>query len=135
MWINAQNDLCIKMAVYIKIFQFDENVDYINQSNEPNFVLYDTFFKSMRDLNFHKDEAKIDSLLRALFEEIMNLNMKDTHELREGRSGGSNQISHNGYLAWRRDIDYEYHLHYWKKGNELVFTDVVPHNVFKITKI
>jgi hypothetical protein len=97
--------------------------------------LYDTFFKSIRDLNFHKYESKIDSLLRALFEEIMNLNMKDTHELREGRSGGSNQICHNGYLAWRRDIDYEYHLHYWKKGNELVFTDVVPHNVFKITKI
>lgn len=134
-WINAQNDMCIKMAIYIKIFQHDESEDYIYQDNEPNFILHDTFFKSMRALNFHTDEAKIDILLRALYEEILNINMKDTHELREGKSGGSKQIYHKGYLAWRRDIDYEYHLHYWKKGNELVFTDVVPHNLYKITKI
>jgi hypothetical protein len=133
-WINAQNDLCIKMAVYIKIFQYDEKVDYINQDIKPNFVLYDTFFKSMRDLNFHSDEAKIDILLRALFEEILNLNMKDTHELRVGKSGGSKQIEHLGYNGWRRDIDYEYHLHYWRKGDSLIFTDVVSHNNFNITK-
>lgn len=134
-WINAQNEMCIRMAIYIKIFQFDRNIDFVYQENKPNFILYDTFFKSMRSLNFHAEEAKIDILLRALYEEILNINMKDTHELREGKSGGSKQISHKGYLAWRRDIDYEYHLHYWKKGNELIFTDIVPHNDFKITKI
>ncbi|HUX59889.1 MAG TPA: hypothetical protein VMV32_01145 [Ignavibacteriaceae bacterium] len=133
-WINAQNDLCIRMAVYIKVFQHDETMDYINKANTPNFILYDSFFKSMRDLNFHTDEAKIDNLLRALFEEILHLNMKDTHELRVSKSGGAKQIEYNKYTGWRRDIDYEYHLHYWKRGENLIFTDVVSHNNYDITK-
>jgi len=133
-WINAQNDLCIRMAIYIKIFQHDESIDYINHDNSPNFVLHDTFFKSMRNLNFHTDEIKIDSLLRALFEEILHLNMKDTHELREGKSGGDKQIEYCDFKGWRRNIGYDYHLHYWKKGNNLIFTDVVPHNNYAISK-
>lgn len=133
-WINAQNDLCIRMAVYIKIIQHDATIDYIYNENTPNFILYDSFFKSLRDLNFHTDEAKIDNLLRALFEEILHLNMKDTHELRVNKSGGAKQIEYNNYTGWRRDIDYEYHLHYWKRGGNLIFTDVVSHNNYDITK-
>jgi hypothetical protein len=133
--MNAQSDMCIKMAVYIKLFQVDPSCDYIYEEKTPNFVLHESFFQSLRNLNFHIDESKINLLLRSLYEEVLNINMKDTHELREGKSGGSNQISHKGYLGWRRDIDYEYHLHYWRKGEELIFTDVVPHNNFKITKV
>lgn len=133
--INAQSDLCFKMAIYIKLFQVDPNFDYIYEEKTPNFLLHKSFFQSIRNLNFHIDESKINLLLRALNEEVLNINMMDTHELREKKSGGSNQISHNGYLAWRRDIDYEYHLHYWRKGEELIFTDVVKHNNFKITKV
>lgn len=133
-WINAQNDLCIRMAVYIKIYQHDDTVDYINNQTTPNFILHESFFKSTHKLNFNTDAAKIDNLLRALIEEIFQLNMKDTHELRVGKSGGAKQVQYNNYTGWRRDIDYEYHIHYWKKGSHLIFTDVVPHNTFAITK-
>ncbi len=134
-WSNAQNDDCIRMAIYINIFQINPAYNYIYDENKPEFLLHDSFFKSVRELNFQKDEGKINSLNRSICEEILSINMKDTHELREGKSGGSNQISHKGYSAWRRDVDYEYHVHYWKKGKDLVFTDIVPHNNFKITKI
>lgn len=134
-WLNATSNLCIKMAVYIKIYQADDRLDYICCPDDANFFLNDSFFRSMTNLGFHRDQTKSELLLRALHEEILQTSMKDTHELREGKSGGSKQISHKGYLAWRRDIDYEYHLHYWRKGNEIVFTDVVPHNNFRITKI
>lgn len=134
-WINAQSDMCFRMSVCINVFQLKGELDYIYQENQPNFVLYESFIKSIKSLNFHKEKTKVDVLLRALCEEILNINMKDTHALRDGKSGGNEQVSHKGYLAWRRDVDYDYHLHYWRKGNELIFTDVVPHNVFNITKI
>lgn len=133
-WINAQNDLCVRMAIYIKIYQHDEAMNYINQDCEPNFILIDNFFKSIHVLNFQNEPSKIDSLLRALFEEILHLNMKDTHELRVGKSGGAKQIEYKGFKGWRRDIDYEYHLHYWKKGDSIIFTDVVSHNNYDITR-
>jgi hypothetical protein len=134
-WLNAQSDLCIKMSIFIKILQTDANMDYVFQDTEPNFILHNAFFDSMRKLGFHHEEKKMDMLLRALHEEILQINMKDTHEIRVSKGGSSKQLTHNGYDAWRRDIDYEYHLHYWKKGEKLVFTDVVPHNIVKITKI
>lgn len=59
--------------------------------------------------------------IRAITEEILHINMKDIHELREKKGGNSNQLKNNDHSVWRRDLDYEYHLHYWRKGDQLIF--------------
>jgi hypothetical protein len=57
---------------------------------------------------------------------------RDVHEIREGKSGSARQKKQGAYEAWRRDIDYEYHLHYWKTANGPVFMSVVVHNDMSI---
>jgi len=34
--------------------------------------------------------------------------------------------------AWRRDIDDQYHLHYWQDGEAVELARVVVHNDFRI---
>lgn len=132
-WLNASDDVCISMAIFINVFQLDNSINYIYSPQNAKFVLYYSFFESIAKLGFKHEKDKIEMLIRALCEEIFHQNMNDTHELRDGKSGASKKISLNGYVAWRRDINYDYHLHYWKKGDKLIFTDVVVHDNFKIT--
>ena len=80
-----------------------------------------------------------DALVRALFRSIAEtgdrLNLAATHALREGQSGGAPQRhrSADGATAWRRDIDYEYHLHYWECSDGTVeLASMGPHNDFSI---
>ncbi|QQU04754.1 hypothetical protein [Myroides odoratus] len=134
-WINSKGDLCQKIALYIKIYQLDKESEFFYLEIEPNFILHDNFYKTMKNLGFDIELPKINTLLRSISEEILNRNMQNTHDLRESKGGGSKQIKVNQYSAWRRDIDYDYHLHYWRNGNELIFTDVVKHNNFKITRL
>lgn len=55
------------------------------------------------------------------------------HALREGDGGNSPQITKEDYAAWRRDIDTDYHIHYWKKGEIVKLANIVHHNDYKIS--
>lgn len=134
-WLNYIDNNCFKVSLYISLYQYDNQFEYFYFDKEPNFKFSESFYKSLKDLRFNDDETKANILIRAITEEILNINMKDTHELRETKGGNSKQLKDNNYSAWRRDLDYEYHLHYWKRGNELIFSDIVNHNNFKISSI
>jgi hypothetical protein len=59
--------------------------------------------------------------------------MAGTHVLRQGPGGGDPPIEVDGRAAWRRDIDHEYHLHYWVgRAGVIELAAVVPHNEFGI---
>ena len=80
-----------------------------------------------------------DIVVRAMFPSIAEtgdrLNLAATHALREGQGGGSPQRrrSTDGATAWRRDIDYEYHLHYWERPDGMAeLASMGPHNDFSI---
>ena len=71
----------------------------------------------------------------ALRRREIDLNLAATHALREGQGGGSPQRrrSTDGATAWRRDVDYEYHLHYWEcPGGIVELASMGPHNDFSI---
>ncbi len=97
-------------------------------SFHPDFT--DSFLDIARNESAEFPKRVIRSLLLTIREQQLD----KTHHLREGQSGGEPQLRRvkDGSGAWRRDIDYEYHLHYWKNGNEIEFAVVVPHNVFGI---
>jgi hypothetical protein len=130
-WKYGHSQFCLQMALCIKLFQITQDEKYLF---EQKFSFMDSFHESAKRLGFKHEISKIDMLLRTLTEDILHMNMQATHELRAGRGANNPQVSHNDYSAWRRDVDYEYHLHYWKRMESIVFANVVNHNNFKITK-
>ena len=100
----------------------------------PEYIIGTEFLSSiMERLTFKPELAK--SLIRAIIETLAGRNMNDTHKLRTGKSGGSPNRKRGGddAEAWRRDIDRDHHLHYWKSNNCLEFACVsYPHDNFDI---
>lgn len=91
------------------------------------------FINSVNELHFNTNDARIKALLDTISEVLSNVNLATTHAIRESEGGDSAQVEYNGYKAWRKDIDREYHLHYWKRGDDIILAKVVPHNDFSIT--
>lgn len=82
------------------------------------------------------DESLAKSVLRAIVETLDGSNMRDAHALRTSSAGNAPQRTRarDGATAWRRDIDPDYHLHYWKlKGGIVELASVsYPHDDFEI---
>src|SRR5438128_2723819 len=75
------------------------------------------------------------SALRAASEAIDRQNMPAVHALRTGTGGNDPQRvrRRDNAKAWRRDVDREYHLHYWETGNGTIeFASIGVHNDFTI---
>ncbi len=80
-------------------------------------------------------ESFAGKLLRAVSETIDDENLRAAHPLRTGPGGNDPQRrrSRDQATAWRRDIDDEYHLHYWRLADGLAeLSWVGPHNDFGI---
>lgn len=92
------------------------------------------FIESSRFLGFIHEPTKIRRLISCIVDISIGRNLSQSHALRKG--GGPNdpqRTRENGWSAWRHDIDQEFHLHYWKKGNSIEFANVVVHNDFGIS--
>ena len=72
-------------------------------------------------------------MLRAIVETLERTQMTDTHALRTGLGGGDPARMRGDDRAMRRDIDRQYHLHYWQCADGTVeLASVVVHNDFSI---
>lgn len=85
------------------------------------------FLQTASDCGFLHEPTKVRMLLRACAETILQQNLADTHPLRTGDGGGDPQVLRGNDKAWRRDIDWEFHLHYWTVGAEIELASVVVH--------
>ena len=75
------------------------------------------------------------NLLRAVAEAIEGESLQAVHALRIGSGGNDPQRrrARDNAKAWRRDIDYEYHLHYWEiEDGSIELASVGPHNDFSM---
>lgn len=135
LWKNATTNEDYLNAIVVSLNTYNEKngVEQISALKGVSFGI--NFLKTLIPFNFDSSESKITSLLNTLNEIILNYNLKSTHQLRSGGGGDNEQIVCEGYKAWRKDIDYEFHVHYWKKENEIIIANLVPHNDFKITNI
>ncbi|MCW2263745.1 MULTISPECIES: hypothetical protein [Sphingobacterium] len=134
LWTNITNEKCFRIALAMQLKQTDTNIDFYEYTNSTEMLIMKSFLDSQKALNFQNEKSKAQMLLRSLTEEILKTHMAHTHEIRESKGGNSKQLKWKEYYAWRRDIDHEFHLHYWKKGQTKIFTDVVHHNNFNISK-
>lgn len=92
------------------------------------------FLRSAQEHGFLHNPNRVSRLLRVCTDLLHDRNLGDSHWLREGLGANEPQRSRGDWKAWRHDIDYEYHLHYWRRGSEVELANVVVHNDFGITR-
>lgn len=103
-----------------------------NPSNPISARVGPNFLSSLYSSGVLQNSAT--ELFRAIGDTVDKQALSSIHALRKNGSGASEQVCRGQDTAWRRDIDYEYHLHYWSCSDGSVeLADVVPHNVFAIT--
>lgn len=100
----------------------------------PNHTLGHSFHDSFQ--RNHPTKELASRLLRAIVETLEQTNMGATHWLRTGTGGDDPQRVRNSdqAKAWRRNVDRDYHLHYWScdDGNIEIATLSFPHDDFAI---
>lgn len=90
------------------------------------------FIKTAQELGFLREEKKSRMLFRAFAETIFGISLADTHAIRVGVGAEERQLVSGLRKAWRRDIDHEYHLHYWEGPDGIEFAAVVVHSNISI---
>ncbi|OEH86575.1 hypothetical protein BHU72_09955 [Desulfuribacillus stibiiarsenatis] len=112
MWKTSKSDEQYKMALLIYIYQ--RNIESgLNNSIE-----------AISKWDFGKKFI--------LSVKIFQENMVDTHALRTGKGPEDPQKKRGEDKAWRRDIDYTFHLHYWLGMNSVEFAKIVIHDDMSI---
>jgi hypothetical protein len=73
------------------------------------------------------------AVFRAMLETLDDLNLGAVHALRTSNSGGAPQRTRGLEKGWRRDVNRDVHLHYWKGPAGIEFGWVAyPHNDFQL---
>lgn len=123
----------VQAAISLEIWKADPGRS-LNPFEVEGFALGPRFTESVGNSGVALTPARIEALLRACRNVVLRVNERSTHALREDESGASSQIKRkvDGALAWRMDVDYEYHLHYWSTKDGFEFSNVVVHNDFRI---
>ncbi len=133
-WNSSTDEVGLMVASQISIFKSRISRGLDPDWNDiPSFHFGGTFLKTAKEccsVNPPKFGIKV---LRAIVETIDHLSMANTHPLREGRGGNAPQRMRGEAAAWRRDIDHQYHLHYWESPeSQIELASVVVHNDFWI---
>jgi len=133
-WARASTIAEAAAAVRLAWARATGYTDLLSLANDaPMFTLRPEFMESARSNGFAKDEAKITRLIEHMVDALRQERMGQVHALRRGRGARTGQVRRGADRAWRRDIDYEYHLHYWTGPNIGVeFAKVAVHNDFQI---
>lgn len=134
--VGASDAVGMKLAVRIALFKYA-----IAQGDTHDWdgVIVPTIGPEFLELCQQVCSEQRDSLppkiLRSIVEAINGLNLPAVHALRTGSGGGDPQRLRGLDRAQRRDIDKEFHLHYWECADGTVeLASVVYHNDFSIPR-
>ncbi|OQW90391.1 MAG: hypothetical protein BWK78_07130 [Thiotrichaceae bacterium IS1] len=124
--------LCLKHLSQKRQIEIDEIED--EREKFRKFTFGKHFLATVQECCRNRSDLA-EKLLRAIIETLEKQELQDIHWLRTGKGGNDPQRKRGQDVAWRRDLDNEYHLHYWEceKGS-VEFANVVPHNNFSITE-
>lgn len=135
---SAEDDHAVATAIKVAYFKRRRQVTGCCSWNSiPDFRIGKTFRESFKKLNPTIDVSR--KTLRAAALTLEKKEMRYTHKLRKGPGGNEAQKHREGDNAgaWRRDIDTDHHLHYWRCQEEnrevFEFANVsYPHDNFTI---
>ncbi|OXL85846.1 hypothetical protein BCV73_24285 [Paenibacillus sp. SSG-1] len=131
MWKNSRSIAGYIDALFIHVYQ-RMCFTGLDPENMPNWSFGKEFIETCREHGFLNNETKIRTLLRTCTDTILEVDLPATHALRTGSGGDNPQRKRGEDKAWRRDVDYEYHLHYWQTGRGHELASVVVHNDMSI---
>ena len=132
--ISASDNPGIELAIRIALFK-----DSIARGESPdwstslNTRIGSKFRGTCQQCCADQGNALPPKILRSIVETIKGRNLSAVHALREGLGAKARQRTRNSDKAVRRDIDREFHLHYWDCSDGTIeFAKVVYHNDFSI---
>lgn len=131
---NAFNDSGVKLAIRVALFKDD-----IKHGEDPNWSesripIIGSQFRSTCVACCRGRGPKLTAkILRAIVDTMQERNMTGVHALRTGKGGDDPQRMRGNDKAQRRDIDNDFHLHYWECSDGLIeLGSVVHHNDYSI---
>jgi len=132
--LSSSDDVGIETAIRVALYKAR-----LGRGEEPEWTetgrmrLGAEFSQHLRKCCADADSSFPSRALRAIVEAIDQQNLRAIHALRESPAGNSPQRTRGRDRAWRRDIDREYHLHYWECGDgSIELASVGVHNEFAI---
>jgi hypothetical protein len=127
---NVGLETAIRIALYKSRLERGEDPDW---DDLRGLRIGGSFFETVKMLCRDQASSFRAKVLRAIIETLDGENMAAVHVLRTGSGGGDPQRMRGADGAMRRDIDYEFHLHYWQCDDGTVeLASVVTHNDFTI---
>jgi len=105
---------------------------HVYMSHLPAFRFGSRFVRTLEGCGFRARGGAADRLLRSMVDALAHENLREVHALRVDKGPESPQMKRGADLAWRRDIDDEWHLHYWAGPSGIEFGIVGPHNCFDL---
>ncbi len=132
--VGASDDLGIELAVRIALFK-----NAIAQGNSSDWsrvivpIIGSRFRELCQQVCADQGDSVPPKILRSIVEAIKRHNLPAVHPLRTGPGGNDPQRMRGFDKAQRRDIDKEFHLHYWECADGTIeLASVVYHKDFSI---
>lgn len=97
-------------------------------SAELPVVVGSNFIETVKKSCENSWKSIASKMFRCISEVVDNLNMADTHWHEEYKDGPQRIRESDGAKGWRRDVDENYRLHYWKKGGHFELDTMGHHN-------
>ena len=119
---NSTDNIGLETAVRIALYKSRLNRGEIPDWNDiGDLRIGHHFFRTVEETR-GASSALPGKILRAIVETVDREDMAGTHEIRTGPHGNDPQLmrERDGAGAMRRDIDLDYHLHYWSCSNGIV---------------
>lgn len=132
--VGASDNLGVELAIRIALFK-----KAIAQGKNPEWAAASVpkigakFRETCQQCCANTGTSLPPKILRSIVETINGENLSALHVLRTGDGGNNPPRTRGDDKAQRRDIDREFHLHYWDCDDETIeLASVVYHNDFSI---
>lgn len=132
--VGASENFGIELAIRIALFK-----NQISQGDSPDWsgvvvpAIGSKFRELCQQVCADQGSSVPAKILRSIVETVKRQNLPAVHVLRTGQGGNDPQRMRGSDKAQRRDIDREFHLHYWECADGTVeLASVVYHNDFSI---
>ena len=132
--VGTSDNPGVELAIRIALFK-DSIVqgDAPNWSSVMNLHIGAKFRDSCQQCCADRSNALPPKILRSIVETTRGRNLPSVHALRTGPGANASQRMRGTDKAQRRDIDQEFHLHYWDcTDGAIELASVVYHNDFSI---
>jgi hypothetical protein len=138
--LAASDDNEVLLSIRISLYK------YLNSSNDSvtwrgtqktmdKVLIVNEFRSSCKKICSGQPNTFSEKLFRSINETIFNENQGAVHPLRIDKGGNSPVKKRGEDKAQRRDINYEFHLHYWQCENgKIELASIVSHNDFTIPR-